>query len=317
MFNKLNTKTLAIAFGILLMVVIAVQLFKGGKQSDRNFVRQLFSVDTAKVSSIIITPKGNSGDIKLVRSGNTWTLVSGGKTYKTEKGVAGAMLNELQQIKADRVVATEKSEWAQFEVTDSTSTSVRVKEGNKITADFRIGKFSFQQPNTMTTYIRLSDDDQVYAINGLPGMTFNRNTNDLRDKTLVDVNAGDITKITFTYPADSSFVLTRNNNTWKINNNEWADSTKTTEYITQLAHLTSYDLIDDPIQQGKEIFSVSIEGKNFQPIKLQAFETDFSIKYIITSTVNKDTHFDGSKSDLASRIFAGKNKFQKQKTNPL
>jgi hypothetical protein len=316
MFNKLNTKTLAITFGILLIVVIAVQLFKGGKQSDRNFASQLFSVDTAKVSSIIITPKGNPGDIKLVRSGNTWTLVSGGKTYKTEKGIAGAMLNELQHMKADRVVATEKSEWTQFEVTDTTSTRVRVEEGDNLTADFRIGKFSFQQPNTMTTYIRLSDNDQVYAINGLPGMTFNRNTNDLRDKTLVDVNAGDITKITFTYPADSSFVLTRVNNTWKIDNNEWADSAKTAEFITGLAHLISYDLADDAIQQGKEVFSVSIEGKNLKPVKLQAFEADTSIKYIITSTFNEDAHFNGTKNDLASHIFAGKIKFKKQKANP-
>src|SRR5512145_2891390 len=126
MFNKLNTKTLAIAFGALLVLVIAIQLFKGGKESDRNFASQLFTVDTSKVSSIIITPKGNSDEIKLTRSGNTWTFQSKGKTYKPEKGIVGAMLNELLNIKADRVAATEKSEWSQYELTDTSSTRVKV-----------------------------------------------------------------------------------------------------------------------------------------------------------------------------------------------
>jgi hypothetical protein len=223
------------------------------------------------------------------------------------------MLNELMTIKADRVAATEKSEWSQYELTDTSSTRVKVEEGGKITADFRIGKFSFQQPNTMTTYIRLSDGDQVYAVNGFPGMTFNRNAGDLRDKTLVNLRTDDITRITFAYPADSSFVLIRDKNAWKINNKEWVDSTKTAEFLNSIANLSSYDLIDDNIKPGNEVFSVNIEGKNFKPVKLQAFEADTTVKYIVTSTYNTDARFDGKKGDLVNRVFVGKNKFLKQK----
>lgn len=182
MFKKLNTKTLLVAFGILLVIVVVTQLFKS-KQGDRNFESQLFSIDTAKVSAIIIVPKGGRDEVKLVKSANTWSVQTRGNTYKAEQSIPKAMLNELRSIKAEQITATEESEWNTFELSDTSSIWVRVEEGNKRVADFRIGKFSFRQPSTMITYIRLANDERVYAINGFLAMSFGRNPDELKEKT--------------------------------------------------------------------------------------------------------------------------------------
>lgn len=309
MFKKLNTRTLLAIFGVLLAIVIVSQLLKS-KQGDRNFESQLFTMDTSRVETIVIFPKGSKDEVKLVNADHNWTLQYKGKTYRADQSIPKGMLTELITMRAERIAATEQSEWSKFELSEDSATHVRLELKGKIMADFYVGKFSFQQPNTMTTYIRLADDDKVYAVSGYIAMTFNRNPNDLRDKTLVNVNAGDITKVSFAYPADSSFTLTREKNTWKING-EPADSAKTAEFISGLSRLTSYTFADDAIQPGKQLFTVNIEGNNFKPVQIKAFEADTTVKYLVTSTLNSGVRFDARNGELLSRVFVGKNRFRK------
>jgi hypothetical protein len=139
-------------------------------------------------------------------------------------------------------------------------------------------------------------------------MTFGRGINDLRDKTLVNVPAQNITRVTFTYPADSSFVLSHNNNQWNIDS-EKADSAKTAGFMTTLSRLSSYDIANEASTLGKEAFSVKIEGNSMQPILLKAFESDTIVKYLITSSVNPDVCFKGSQNELMKQIFASKKTF--------
>lgn len=309
MFKKLNTKTLIAVFGVLLVVVVVTQLFKS-KQGDRNFESQLFTIDTSRVETIVILPKGSKDEVKLVNVNYNWTLQFKGKTYKADQSIPKGMLMELVNLRAERIAATEKSEWMQFQLSEDSATHVKLEEKGKMLADLYVGKFSFQQPNTMTTYIRLANDEKVYAVSGYMAMTFNRDPNDFRDKKLVNVNAGDITKVSFAYPADSSFALTRERNTWKVNG-EPADSAKAAEFISGLSRINSYAFANDAIQPGKQVFTVIIEGNNFKPVQIKAFEADSTVKYIVTSTLNPDARFDAKNGGFMSRVFVGKGRFKK------
>ncbi len=82
-----------------------------------------------------------------------------------------------------------------------------------------------------------------------------------------------------------------------------ADSAKAASYISTLSHLMSYDILADKAPQGKELFSVKIEGNSFQPVILKAFESDTVFKRVITSSMNADVQFQGSKGELFNQIF--------------
>jgi len=309
MFSKLNFKTLFIIFGSLLVLVVLTQLLKI-RGSESNFKSQLFSIDTAKITAIYIKQKGNSEEIKIFRSGKNWSIALKEKNVRTDINGINSVLAELAGIKADRVAATEKSQWSSFEITDS-STKVRVEEGGKSVADFIVGKFSYQQnPQKFTTYLRLNGEDDVYAVQGFLSMTFGRGINDFRDKTLVNVPSQNITRITFTYPADSSFVLSFSNNLWSIGSQK-ADSTKAANYINTLSLLTSYDIADENTIQNNELFSVKIEGNSMQPIQLKAFASDSITKYLITSSANPDVKFKDNQNELIKKIFTTKKSFLK------
>ncbi|MCD4745783.1 MAG: DUF4340 domain-containing protein [Bacteroidales bacterium] len=312
----LNTKTLIILLAILVIIYIISNLSDSG---ERTFKSELVTIDTADITSIIIQPKIGGGDeIKLTRTGYDWKLESGDKIYDPDKNAANNILSELIKIKPERVAATDDSKWKQYEVTDSTGTRVLLKKKNKVVADLYVGKFSYAQaknaqPNQrqqgkMTTYVRLADEKEVYAVEGFLKMTIQSDVNAYRNNTLININKNDLTKLEFTYP-DKSFTLMKLDNKWVING-VLADSAKTAKYFNSLARVISSNFIDDvnPTSSLPE-YSLEIEGNNFAPIEIKAFPADTTNKYIITSSINQGAKFSGAKSNLFEKIFTQQNTF--------
>jgi hypothetical protein len=291
-------------------VVIISQVISYNK-GERNFKRLLFDTDTTKISSITIKTKLAKQELELVKDGKDWNVSDKGKTYKVEKSTIRSMIMEIYNMRAERLAAIDKSEWNTFQVTDSLATHVKVKQGNKVVADFLVGKFSYSQnPQKFNTFIRLSKENEVYAVDGFLAMTFSKQLNDVRNKALVSLSSAQITKLSFKYPADSSFELVKGKNGWTINGQE-ADSAKAAGYINNLAYISGNEFVSDSIKSGLRIYSLKIEGNNFSPVEISANTADTTNKYIITSNINPDGRFSGISSDLTNRIFVSKKRFVK------
>lgn len=320
MSKILNLKVLLIMFGVLAVAVIAILLAEGNKP-ERTFKSELFTVDTAKVTSIVITPKEKQkGDISLKKENNQWKLDLGNKQIDADNGMISGILSQLTQLKPERVAARDKSKWKDFQVTDSASTRVQVKQGEELTADFLIGKFStrqsrqqnhYQQPQySMTTYVRLNGEEEVYAIDGFLSMSFNRSIEDFRNKTILKADKNDLTKLTFSYPGDSSFTVSKQNNKWMLGG-VLADSVKMVSYLGSITRLNSSNFIEKPaVELSEPVFSVVVEGNNINPVEINAFPADTINKYYIRSSVNPDAVFSSANEGIAEKLFVGKAKLQ-------
>jgi len=319
MFRKVKFKTLIIVFIVLLVIVVIVEIVDYRK-GDRTFRSDLVNIDTSKVSSVFLYPKAeNYNEIKIFRSHGGWKIENMGKTFNADENVVYNMLDELIRLKPERVAAADKSKWEDFEVTDSTGVRIKVVEKNSIVADIIIGKFSYQQPQNpyqqrqgkMTSYVRLVNETKVYAVDGFLNMIFNRDVNTFRNKNLIESNKNNWTKLTFSYPADSSFVLIRQNDKW-MSSGLLADSAQTDSYLYSIARLNSSDFVDETnsIILINELFSLMIEGNNLPaPIEIKAFSADTLNKYIITSSENSGSNFSGAKRDLFNKIFVPQSHF--------
>ena len=309
MSKILNTKTLL----IILAVVIAIYFISTlGGDKDRTFKSEIVTVDTAKVTKIVVTPKIGAGDdIIFTKTGQEWKLESGGKTYTPGKNSAKQILWELIKMRAERVAATSKSKWKELEVTDSTGTSVKLYEDGDEVANIYIGKFSYTQPKgqqtrqnrgKMSTCVRPADENNVYVVDGFIKMNIPAKVESYRDKTLSMLNKDDITKITLNYP-EGSYTLNKNDGKWMLNNQP-ADSTKMKTYISKISRVTGSKFIDDvkPASATPE-YSVKIEGNNFIPVEIKAFPADSVNQYVIVSSKIPDSRFSGSKGKLFDRIF--------------
>jgi hypothetical protein len=317
----LNTKTLIILLVLLGLIFLISKLTE---RKDRTFKSEMVTIDTAQVTKIIIHPKlGEEGkEVTLSKTGAEWKLESENKSFKPDPTSVKNILSELVRMKSERVAAVEETKWKEFEVTDSTATRIMLYNDSKLLADLYVGKFNYTQPpqgqqnpyqqqnkGKMSTYVRPAGDKEVYVVDGFIKMSIQPNVNAYRDKTLFASNKDDLTKISFTYPDNESFVLSKEGTKWLLNG-QLTDSTKTARFLNKLSRVTSSNFIDEVMPlTSSPTHRVKIEGNNIVPVEISAFPADSINKYVVTSSLVPDAKYSGAKSGLFDRVFVKNTEF--------
>ncbi len=326
MFSKLNTKVLIGVFAVLLLIALFAMLRNNSQSAvsrNRTFESELTDFDSTAVSKIILYPKNYAVSIELSKTDKKWFVKNEGSEYNADPGAIKSMLGSLIEMRATRIAANDKSQWEKYEVTDSLATRVQVYSGKKVVADVYIGKFSYQQPKNqnpymqqqgkMTSYVRMENGKEVYAVNGFLAMTFNRQPNDFRNRSLINSSKDQWTRLSFTGPQEI-FNLTKQGTSWMIDGLE-TDSTTTAKFLNSLNRLNSSDFIEpSTLVSDNPVYTLTIEGENIPaPIKIYAHEADTSNKFAISSSLNQGTYFSGGKSDLFDKVFPVKESFFENK----
>lgn len=317
----LNVKTLLILLAVLVIAYVIVKLTEG---EDRTFKSEMVSLDSARVTKIIITPKlgETAKEVTFTRTGTEWKLESDGKSYISDPASVKNVLSELMRMKSERVAAVDKSKWKEFEVSDSTATRIKIYDGKKEMADLYVGKFSYAQPQgqqqnpyqqqnkgKISTYVRPAGDDEVYVVEGFIKMSIQPNVNAYRNKNLFVSNKDDLNKLTFSYPEGESFILSKDENHWLLNGIP-TDSALTVKYLNKLARVTSSNFIDEVVPlTTAPTHTLKIEGNNFSPVEIKAFPADTVNKFVITSSLVPDAKYSGAKAGLFERVFIKKEDF--------
>ena len=307
MFRKINQKTILILFAVLLVLVIGVTIIDKQK-NERTFKDDLVEVNADDVTQILIYPKSMKGEeINLIKEENSWFLIDNDKKYPADKNSASSVINELNSLKPESVASTSDKRWSNYEVTDSLGTKVILKSKGKEVASIIIGKMSFSQSQKATSYVRLSDDKVVYGVDGYLPMSFNRDRNSFRNKTVADVKKNDLTRLTLTNPNDGAFTLEKGDKSWMIGSAP-ADSAAVEGFLSGLQNL-KHSVFADENPMGEALYELKIEGNNMsEAIELAGYAA-LNDKLIITSNQNKGTNFDGE--NLKEKLFPPKSNFLK------
>ncbi|GMR25634.1 MAG: DUF4340 domain-containing protein [Ignavibacteria bacterium] len=309
MFKKASNNLLGLIFVVLLLVVVIFFFLDSGK-NERTFREVLVDIDTSAVTQIFVFSKANNYQpVKVFKHNNKWHVeLRNGKTASvTEQKIKQTFL-ELTSIIPKRLAARNKEKWSEFQV-DSTGTRVQVFEGDNPTLDIVIGRFNYQQqPRSVSTYVRLYKDVDVYEVDGFLALTFNQDANAFRDGTVIKDDSNSWTKLQFNYPADSSFTLSKINNKWYVKNIE-ADSAKTANYLRRLSNLSQNKFADDVVIQTeqKPTYKLTISNEKLEFIEVAAYVD--STNYVLISSENPETKFDGK--SFGNTIFVSYKSFLK------
>lgn len=276
--KKLNNKILVVILVVLAALFVLSRVFRASSR-EGNLPKELVNVDTASVSEIRMYPNSEKNkEVRLLREGKTWTVKMDNRSAIVEKGnVLSAMMNVVH-MKPLRLISKKKTKWDEFHVGD-TSTQVKFMKGEEVVADLRVGKIGFNQqpgqqqfsPGGIFTYVRLSNEDEVYTVEGFLESAFNRSYNDWRDKAFLRVKQNLVTKVSFIYPADSGFVLEKRDKKWWVNNVE-ADSTKAKNYISQFEFKNASDFADEFQPSGNAQAVIQINGSGGNLATVQAWK---------------------------------------------
>jgi len=277
-------------------------------------------VDSAKVTQITIYPKKKmNAPLTLVKTGKAWEVKTDKKTYPADTSVIQRILGALGKAAPERVAGTGKSSWKSFEITDSAGTHVIVEQAGNKAADFWIGKISFSQDNSRPAYgrnqnisikshVRVTGDDRVYVVDGFLSMMFGDQASMYRNRGVINVDKNRLTRLTFVYPGDSSFILVKNGNHWLLNDQP-CDSAKTENYLNSIRGAMNSEFAEDGIWPVTFPYSLKIEGNDMTAIDVQGAVNPEPKKYFVKSTFNPSAVFGSSSPGLFNQVFPGKDKF--------
>lgn len=300
MFKSLNVKTLGVVFGILLLGVILSQFLKNSGD-ERNFRERLVDIDTAKITTLTLVPKGGKQPIILKRNPGNWILHYNDKNYRADKNAVFDLLSALTKLKPERLASTGKESWETYEVTETSGIRVKIEQGSK-KDEIIIGKVSYQDNfQKATTYARVKDETEVYAISGFLVMNFNLNLNTLRDKTIGAGQLDEISALRFNTP-EGRYQILRNKNVWKLDGKN-IDSTKLLNYLQMITEVAGTEFASDTLKTDSVLYSLEVESNGKKLFEVKAFPTVVAENFIITSSANPDARFKEIKNGLINKIF--------------
>ena len=312
MSGKFNNRTLLIVFLGLAGILILTRVFTT-KKAERTLHTDLVEIDTGRISSISIYPQAEQGaKLEFSRNGIAWIVSKDELSAPADKYNIDHALDELLNLKADRLVARSEEKWPEFHVNDSLGTRVLVKEGKKTTLDMIIGRFNYRPPpggysgygqqyGTGITYVRNSDEDEVYAVEGFLAMSINQGFNNWRDQAICRLTRDQITKVVFEYPADSGFVAQKLDVNWTING-ILADSTSMAQYLNGLSRKSHGDFADGFSPLSNPLYQVTFEGMNMDPLLIRVY-SQVGDELILHSTINPESYFRITRDGLFKDIF--------------
>ncbi len=313
MFKKFKSGILIIVLIVLLVIYLFVR-YSGS--NDRTFKDKILAFDPVSITQILVSdPKSTQEPVDLRFLGDKWMIKVDGIDYPADTNAVKGVIRQLSDLSTKRYAGKGKEAWVKYELTDTAASLVTLKAGSKKVGELLIGKFSYnmpkgqpqqmqgrQQRGEMTSYVRLADEKDVYAVDGYLKMSISSSVDGYRNRSLVGVAPADITKITVS-AAGSTSILEKQGGKWMMNGIP-ADSVKMTRYSNTLSHLTGSKFVDQQAGQSFPSHSLKIEGNNFNPVELQAYPAaDTNIAFVITSSTNPGSYFSGKDGGLFKKIW--------------
>ncbi|MGD0754063.1 MAG: DUF4340 domain-containing protein [Bacteroidales bacterium] len=323
MSRRFDNKRLFFLLSGLILILILTVIIKIPKEKA-TFKSSFADFDTSAVTRIILNNRISEGNlVEFNRINAKWTVQQGKIVSATQAGAVENIFGEVLNIRPQSLAAIDKSKWNEFNLTDSLATRIKfLNSKGKILADIMIGKLDFKQAEKpaggysgnnvqVTSYVRLYNRNEVYAVDGLLQFSFNIKFEDWRDKTFVHSKKDDITSIRFIYPADSSYTLLKKGSTWYAGNQK-ADSSSVANYLNLLVLMYGQGFKDGYKPVLNPAYQMLVEGDNLLKFSVKCYEGESAGEYILNSSLNPDVYYSSEKNGIFNQLFKPQKNFVKK-----
>lgn len=303
---------------LLIIFIAGLALYFGGQywRSHRSssFDPLIVAVDTTKVDRIQFVTAGSPQDMyELNHTPEGWRATKGTVVISPKPDVLSAIFKSLAQLNANRIVTSDKAKYLEYELEADKAGRVTAWQGNKKLADIFVGGFRFDQATrTASSFVRLADHDDVYEVEGFSGMGLKARFDQLRDKTLINVAAADLTALEWVGPSGQKKTLTKEGQAWYFAGMQAVDSVKFVNYLNQLIGTNGVYFSDLTSVQGYTLAEqLTLQGNQLpSPITITAYDSRDTLKpFLIHSSVNPDAVFTSDTVGIYKRIFGDLRQF--------
>jgi hypothetical protein len=298
--KKNTNKLLLVVFFALVSVYSVTKIFRS-PALESNLEAEAFRIDTAKIATIKFKGRASEGaEMTLTKNADNWVIQQGKKTAAAQEDEVNNLLNALSSLRPERIVTRKEERWQTYEVDDSAAVQlVAYNDNMDELANWHIGKES-----AGSTFVRIADDDEVYALEGSLRNHVEKKYNDWRDKTFLRLEKTSINEITFQYPADSGFVLRKDGDVWLIGESK-ADSAKVEHYLRKAQSLDIDTFADGQPRGNDPEFIITLRGDRPEPIVVNGWRNQN--QYVLESSLQKGVYF--LDSSITKDLFVSRKTF--------
>lgn len=321
MLNRKSNLLLGLVL-LLLGLILFFTLRSDKKKGDRNFKKDLVSVDTSRITKIIINPETVPGEeVILEKRDGLWKVNIGEGLYADmDPNNVAKLMRDLNNIDSKRIVTRSKDKFETYKVNDS-GTRVKAMAGSKKLIEMIIGKSVIDQKSIQgasstsggmnpkfISYMRLLGEDEVYSVDGFLEGAFNQSEDGFRIKTIWKGNKDQLTSINFNYP-DSAFQLIRQEAVWTIDNRS-VDSTEVAKYINALPSQKGGVTMKNG-NYGSAFGTIDYNFADGSKLTYTAYKNEKGL-YGISSSALANAVFQGTTGAIYKRLFVSRSSFNKK-----
>jgi len=171
---------------------------------------KILSVPDDQLQEIKLTKKGGE-PLDLRRENGKWRITAP-KPYSADQDAVGTLTSNLTTLNADKVIEDKAADFAPYGL-NAPSLDVQVTKKDGKTEDLLVGD---DTPTGSGAYARLANDPRVFTIGSYVKSSFDKGTNDLRDKRLVTFDQDKLTRVALEAKGQSIEFGKNSQNEWTI-----------------------------------------------------------------------------------------------------
>ena len=304
----MNNKVLLIILVALLAIFGLSKFFSGN--DDSSFNPEFIRVDKDAVTKIVLHSKADSqAEAVLTKSGDGWTLSKNGKSHQASIESVDNLLAQLASVKTNYIAAKSSDKWGEYELNADQASQITVYGGSKVLADIYVGKFSVnQQAQQITSFFRVADKDDIYAVIGMAGMMLGQGSDSYRNKKLMNLQLSDIESLN--YEGDKVYQVSKAlDGMWLMDGDAAIDSTKVKNFLMNLISMSGESFVefDENLNSDKLLKKLTINRSNMdEPVVVRCWKDETAEKpFIIQSSQYPNSYFSSDSARLFTRLFKG------------
>ena len=267
-------------------------------EPDPAFETQLIVLDTASISMLSVLPLEVPDDeILLKREDKTWIASQGSHSVKAPYAAVNKLLAGLTHIESHYVVGKGPEEWSAGGLDPGEGIRIRVFEDDKTLEDFVIGNYQAEMEGSGITYLRLWDDEAVYAVQGALDSIFWPGFEAFRSKDFLQIDPLKVREIRWE-PAemDTAVIFRRGDSLWGQNS-------QVDTFLEEIKYLQGKSFVDafDPTSDEQMLEGrITFFGTDWDaPLEVSYYrDSTRAAPFIFYSTSNPDNFFESDSNGL-------------------
>lgn len=266
---------------IVLLGLLGIYWLVQSKKPVVSAARPFVEIDSAKVTLLRVETATDT--VELTKQGDLWR-VSAPLDYPAAQATVTSALGRLVHLEKLSLISTKSERFAEFELDDAQSTRITVGQGGTgNTATYHFGKTG---PTGGTGYARYAGTDEIWEVSANPAPMFKRPVKDWRDKTITELQAAEIVKLTFVYP-QQTFTVSRDDTLWKVEiaqgsfHDENNQVSRVTNLLSRMAAVDFADTLGPAAFDNPELrLQAELAGGDVIDLRLMPKDADGSQYYI-------------------------------------